>query len=401
MKKDRMTSAPDRQPEDLAPFLSASKPLDRLTSEQGRRIKARALDTLTGKPLPGFRWRWSTALAAVGLVLFGGAVTAAAARYGLIPWARVERSQGPAEMQKTGGSAQAHARVRKPQPVEPAPAPMAPENQAPDPTPQPNEPSRPTPPSPPRAGGPAVKITPTLPSRPLAKADPPSVAKSAPSRPKAETPLVVKSTPVFPAPLMAKADPAIPPVASEPAAFRPASRPARDEIARPPVMPQPVVNEQAALGEAMRRLRQGHDAAGALALLDKLEISHPRSSLALERSNLQVEALLTLGRESEALVRLDGMALDGLPRSAERTLLRGELRARFRRWSEARDDFEHALSAGAGTPSWHERALWGRGVARLRAGDRVGGEADLKRYLTTYPKGQHAAEAERLLSAGR
>jgi hypothetical protein len=95
------------------------------------------------------------------------------------------------------------------------------------------------------------------------------------------------------------------------------------------------------------------------------------------------------------------MALDDLPRSAERTLLRGELRARFQRWPEARDDFEHALARSSGTPVWHERALWGRGVARLRTGDRAGGQADLKRYLATYSSGQHAAEAERLLAPSR
>lgn len=381
MKKDRMASAPDRQPDDLAPFLSAAKPLNRLTSDQSRKIKTRTLETLTSNRWPRFTLRWSTALAAVGLVLLGGALTAAAARYGLIPWARVERTQGHDETKKTGGSAQAHARTRRPEAVESAPV-----SQPPEPAPQATEPARPMPPSATRAAGPTVKRATALPSRLMAKADPPSM---------------VKSAPVLPAPLMAKADPAVPSVMHEPAAFKPAPRLAREEIARPAAVPQPADNEQASLGEAMRRLRQGHDATGALALLDQLEASHPRSSLALERSNLQVEALLALGRESEALLRLDGMALDALPRSAERYLLRGELRARSRRWSEARDDFEHALSAGAGMPNWHERALWGRGVARMRAGDRAGGEADLKDYLTTYPRGQHAAKAQRLLSPSR
>src|SRR5512141_1301404 len=119
MKKDVMTSAP-RQPDGLAPFLSAAQPLNRLTSEQGRKIQARVLETLVGNPSSRFRWRWSTALAAIGLVLFGGVAAAAAARYGLLPWVRVERN---GETEKAGFSAHDRSRARKPQVVAPTVAP--------------------------------------------------------------------------------------------------------------------------------------------------------------------------------------------------------------------------------------------------------------------------------------
>ena len=369
MKNDMRTSAPDRQPDGLAAFLSAAKPLNRLTPEQGRKIQARVLETLVGKPSSGFRWRWSTALAAIGLVLFGGAAAAAAARYGLLPWARVERTQDHGETEKARGSAHDRTRARKPEAVAPAvaPTPVDPASPVREPSSQADEPARAAPVTGRRTSGPAVKGEPTLPTRSMARADPAARPASAASKPAfTPTPLTKPST------------------------------------AEPATEPRPVmVDEQAVLSEALRRLRQERDAAGSLALLDQLEISHPQSDLALERSNLQVEALLTLGREKQALARLDGMALDALPRSGERYLVRGELRARCQRWPEARDDFEHALSNGAGTPIWHERALWGRGVARIKTGDRAGGEADLKRYLTSYPSGRHAAEAERMLAPSR
>lgn len=345
MKDDVMVSEPDRPPEELAPFLSAAKPFNRLSSDQGRKIKARALESLVSKPSHGFRWRWSMALAAVGLVLGGAAMAAAAARYGLLPWAA--RPQVQEEKPKSRGRIPVRIREQKPEAVEPAvtPAPVVPPKQVPEQPAQVGEPPRL--PSGRRAGAATASRERTL-------------------------------------------------------ARRSPSRLAREPLAETPVTEQPTaVTEQSVLSEALRRLRQEKDAAGALVLLDKLETSHPRSLLALERANMQVEALLALGREEEALSRLDGMALDALPRSAERYLLRGELRARFQHWSAARDDFEHALSQGSGTPVWHERALWGRGLARMRAGDRAGGEADLKRYLATYPQGRHATEAVRLLPPSR
>jgi len=105
------------------------------------------------------------------------------------------------------------------------------------------------------------------------------------------------------------------------------------------------------------------------------------------------DALLALHRNREALARLDGMALDEIPRSGERFVVRGELRAAARRWLEASADFDRALSRVSGSPVWHERALWGRGVARLRCGEREAGLADIESYLDRYPKGRFAAEA--------
>jgi tetratricopeptide (TPR) repeat protein len=143
----------------------------------------------------------------------------------------------------------------------------------------------------------------------------------------------------------------------------------------------------------MRKLRMENDPAAALLDLQEHARAYPRSSLGRERSALEVEALLALHRDREALTRLDAMALDELPRSGERLVVRGELRAAARRWLEAGADFDRALSRTSGSPAWHERALWGRGAARLRCGEREAGMADIERYLDKYPDGRFASEA--------
>jgi tetratricopeptide (TPR) repeat protein len=165
--------------------------------------------------------------------------------------------------------------------------------------------------------------------------------------------------------------------------------------------PAPKANGQAMLGQALRSLRSDHDPLAALDALARHAALFPHSSLASERSALEVEALLALGRRDEALARLDGMALDNTPRSAERHVVRGELRARAQRWREAAADFDQALAHASGTSAWQERALWGRAVARMHASDSTGTRADLQRYLQTYPTGRFASEAARLLEAAR
>jgi hypothetical protein len=145
----------------------------------------------------------------------------------------------------------------------------------------------------------------------------------------------------------------------------------------------------------LRKLRNEHDPGEALATLQQHEQAYPRSAFSGERNALQVEALLALHRDREALQKLDGMRIEGLPRSGERFVVRGELRAAARRWLDAKADFDQALARVSGSPAWHERALWGRGVARLRCGEQQAGMADIERYHDTYPEGRFAAEASR------
>jgi tetratricopeptide (TPR) repeat protein len=168
-------------------------------------------------------------------------------------------------------------------------------------------------------------------------------------------------------------------------------------IARPTASPaNPAPNAQDLLGQAMRSLRLQHDPASALAILARHAALFPQSPLAGERTQLEVESLLSLGRYPEALLRLDGMDLTKIPRTAERLVVRGELRAQARRWNEAAADFDQALTHFKGSSPWHERALWGRATTRAHAGDRDGSRADMRLYLQVYPQGRFAAEATRL-----
>jgi hypothetical protein len=158
-------------------------------------------------------------------------------------------------------------------------------------------------------------------------------------------------------------------------------------------MTRTVLGDQAMFGQAMRKLRMENNPALALKVLQEHAQEYPRSSLGGERNALEVEALLALHRDRDALARLDTMALDDLPRSGERFVVRGELRAAARRWQEASADFDQALARVTGSPGLYERALWGRGAARLRCGEREAGLADLERYLDKYPSGRFAGQA--------
>lgn len=159
-----------------------------------------------------------------------------------------------------------------------------------------------------------------------------------------------------------------------------------------------VPSDQVLFGQAMRKLRWEHDPSAAFAALQEHERAYPKSALRGERTVLEVEALLALHRDAEALGRLDAMSLDDLPRSGERFVLRGELRAGVRRWQDATADFDQALARVSGAPAWHERALWGRGVTRLRCGEKEAGLADIEAYRDRYPHGRFAMEADKLLS---
>jgi hypothetical protein len=162
-----------------------------------------------------------------------------------------------------------------------------------------------------------------------------------------------------------------------------------------PASPKVSFSDPVLFGQALRKLRNEHNPSEALAALQQHEQAYPRSAFSGERSVLEVEALLALHREREALQKLDGMRLDNLPRSGERFVVRGELRAAARHWLDAKEDFDRALSRVSGSPGWHERALWGRGVARLRCGEQQAGMADIERYHDLYPEGRFAAEASR------
>jgi hypothetical protein len=259
---------------------------------------------------------------------------------------------------------------------------------------------------------------------------------SAALSPKAELPAKATSKPVRKRPVAAPAEenPAlslavpvekVPVENATPGANRRAPvRVAAQHLPAPPPMPKPeepapvapalepppsspIAVEQALLGDVLKALRQQHDPRTALALLEDYARRFPGTVLAPEAAMLRAEALLGLGRKTEALSELDGLALGSMPNQDERFVLRGELRAAAGRWREAREDFEMLLSTGVasgGDPkprAVKERALWGRASARSHLGDEAGACADLAMYLRLFPSGRFATQAAALLQGSR
>jgi len=412
--------------------MRAAEPLEELSAGERERIRHRLHAAVATSHRAAAGFRWSTALAALGLLLAGGAVFAAAGHFGLIPWPRETKLQS--ESEPAGSSARRR----------PARAVRLKSAVASSPTGTVNEGDAPVPEEIPAVAQPPVAEPALAPpsSAPIAPEAAPPLAVFAPALSKQQAARAVRASHVAPAPapgaatnrqavlgetprspsMLAIAAPAIaPPPAAEPglappssdrlvaqeasrvAMLAPAASPAR--VSRltpaPASAPKAATSGQAMLGQALRSLRNEHDPASALDVLARHAALFPQSPLASERSVLEVEALLALGRRDEALLRLDGMSLDNTPRSAERHVVRGELRARAQRWREAAADFDQALAHASGTSAWQERALWGRAVARMRVGDEVAARADLQLYLGLYPTGRFASEAARLLAAKR
>ena len=417
----------------IAPLFDAARVVDGLSEVQKKRVRKRIARTLFRTRFLSFRVRLVPVLAALGMLVIGGAAFATAERFGLIPKMGAKASSLPASQSKQdvrkrrnlrpAGSAQGTGlpEVTDNLPASPEAATVVlPEVQDPLEFAQAST----------GVGSPLSNVSDMrepLPAVPAATVERVVVAPTGRpttlSRVKRLAYLEAAAVAAAPAPVMAvpapvhaelalpREDPA--PVQQDPAPVQPARSSvsvAPPPAALPPLLPEAQVaaptaptaavakpvaaqSDQALFGQAMRKLRMEKDPSAALSALQEHAKAYPRSSLGGERSALEVEALLALHRDRDALVRLDTMALDELPRSGERFVVRAELRAAARRWPEASADFNRALSRITGSPAWHERALWGRGAARLRSGEREGGMADLERYLDKYPHGRFAAEA--------
>jgi hypothetical protein len=226
----------------------------------------------------------------------------------------------------------------------------------------------------------------------------------------------IEATPLAPEPLPLPAAPKpIRASPKRPAAVRvarvdlPAPPATNEEPAMSPPAPAPsaIAAEQALVSQAVRTLRDGHDARAALGLLAEHRGRFPTGALAAEATVLRIEALLDLGRRDEALTILEVTPVAGLPNADEQRVVRGELRAAKGRWREARQDFDEVLGRRAlPAPSGRfrnlqERALWGRAAARSRLGDQVGARADLEVYLRTFPDGRFAGPARALVKDAR
>lgn len=311
----------------------------------------------------GLVLRWG---AAAAVLLVSGAVVGA--ETGVWTWPRVvvQRLTRPAPDAATvqaGGAVRA-ARTRKLARVQPSPA-ASPA--------QPASPSLPVspdpPPGPPGADQPAIAAPPLADTRPV----PPLPARAR----------VSASRPPFPGPRAAD----LPPTDTQP----------------PPAAAAPgsaLAAESAMLGRALTHLRQRHDAAEALAELDRYGARFPSGVLSAEAERTRVDALLTAGRLDEARGILARLTLGSGRRDLELRVIRAELTAGSRgSCAAALRDYEAALTESRGG-TLGARALWGRAACKSRLGDDAGARLDLADYLQRFPAGPHAGlAAARLRSA--
>jgi hypothetical protein len=183
-----------------------------------------------------------------------------------------------------------------------------------------------------------------------------------------------------------------------PAMDRPASL-IEPEPAPPPVPGvSALAKESRLLARALAELRQDGDADQALALLEEHRKEFgAHAALAPEANATRIEALLRLGRHTQALALLDAMALATTGVGREMLVARAELRADKGRRTAALHDFDLLLLTGGKADSVTERALYGRATCRAKLGDGAGARRDLETYLATFPEGRFAHEARAAL----
>lgn len=155
-------------------------------------------------------------------------------------------------------------------------------------------------------------------------------------------------------------------------------------------------SESLALQAVLVKLRREHDAKGALTLLDQSQPLFARGALAQEAQVARVDALLALGRQSEALSILNHLPLAHIGRGGELRLLRAELRAK-EDCGLALADFD-VLVRRPLSPALAERALYGRAACEVQVGDGSNAQRDFRDYLTLFPQGRFADRARAQLS---
>jgi len=179
---------------------------------------------------------------------------------------------------------------------------------------------------------------------------------------------------------------------------RPAS-PLEPEQAPPPVAGvSALAKESRLLARALAKLRQDGDAEQALTLLEQHRSEFGAyAALAPEANATRIEALLRLGRHTQALALLDAMAPATTGVGREMLVARAELRADKGRRTAALHDFDLLLLTGGKADSVTERALYGRATCRAKMGNGAGAHRDLETYLATFPEGRFAREARAAL----
>jgi len=162
----------------------------------------------------------------------------------------------------------------------------------------------------------------------------------------------------------------------------------------PAAGPSSLAKESRLLARAIAKLRQEGDAEQSLAILDEHRAEFGTSGALLPEANAtRIEALLRLGRHSQALALLDSQTLTATGAGREMLVARAELRADKGRRSSALHDFDLLLHSDAPADSVTERALYGRAACRGKIGNWTGVRQDFERYLATFPDGRFADKA--------
>jgi hypothetical protein len=313
-----------------------------LTARGGEGLPARA-----ARRAPRLAPRRSLQVAiAVGVVLLAGATFAAFQRFVL-----------PRLAART-------VTTSEPTPARHAPAPVARAVSVADAVPVPPEPARPATPA-------------ARPRRVVARVEPSEPPSAPPPQPTIAAPPAVATLPV-PRPRF--------PVDEA----RPAPR-------APEAPDEQSPTEAHVLARAISHLRGSHDAAAALEDLADYDRRFPGGLLDQEVLRIRTEALLDVGRDREALTRLDERAADALTRPL--LLLRGELRARAGRCAEALADLGPLADASQTPAALAGRAIYARASCHAQLGDVAAARADLERYEARFPDGSFHADAAAFLRA--
>jgi predicted Zn-dependent protease len=158
-----------------------------------------------------------------------------------------------------------------------------------------------------------------------------------------------------------------------------------------------VDDEAQLLARAFRHLRGDGDASAALASLDERDRRFGAGPLGAEAALARAEALLLLGRATEALPVLLAIRGERAGQTPAARATRAELLARANRCGEAEADFTALLATGAPAVT-RERALYARASCRLRGGQPSAAIPDLQGYLTEYPEGRFAPAVREALA---
>ncbi|HXJ19443.1 MAG TPA: tetratricopeptide repeat protein [Polyangia bacterium] len=153
-------------------------------------------------------------------------------------------------------------------------------------------------------------------------------------------------------------------------------------------------SEGTCVARAFQALRVDRDAQAALRELDDRARRFPDGVLADEARVARVEALLMLGRTTEALPLLLEIRDRSQGLTREIQLARAEILAEQNRCSQAIADFDDLMAAPVRDDAG-ERALYGRAGCRLRAGETTRARLDLLQYIQLYPEGRFIGAVRR------